>query len=75
MRSKVIQVAVTLPTFDFDIFVLVKTWLYSDIDNAEWEFNGYSVYRSDRDSEATSKSRGGGVLIAVKLILINIGGS
>lgn len=43
-------------------FILLETWLYSNIENAEMVFNRFSVYRSDRDNKASGKSRGGGVL-------------
>ena len=55
---------------DFDIIVLVETWLNSDF--FDFEFfnpNMYQVYRKDRDATKTGLSRGGGVLIAVKRTL------
>lgn len=49
----------------YDIIVFSETWLTSDFSDAELGLVNYSVFRKDRDSIATGKSRGGGVLIAV----------
>ncbi|XP_017491141.1 PREDICTED: vacuolar amino acid transporter 4-like, partial [Rhagoletis zephyria] len=51
---------------DYDVFVLVETWLTPDFyDNEFFDPNLYNVYRKDRDSLKTGLSRGGGLLIAV----------
>ncbi len=44
---------------------MTETWLMDGIFNAEFIDKRYTVYRCDRCSATSSKSRGGGVLIAV----------
>lgn len=52
---------------DYDIIVLVETWLNNDFSDAEFfDANLYNVYRKDRNAELTGLSVGGGVLIAVR---------
>ena len=47
-------------TENSDIVCVSETWLRDDINNAEILHAGYTIFRNDR------KSRGGGVLLAVK---------
>jgi exonuclease III len=47
-------------TENSDIVCVSETWLRDDINNAEILHSGYTIFRNDR------KSRGGGVLLAVK---------
>lgn len=52
---------------EYDIFVIVETWLTSDFFDAEFfDPNQFVVFRKDRDAIKTGRSRGGGVLIAVQ---------
>lgn len=51
---------------DYGIIVLTETWLNDEIYNNELGLNNFNVFRQDRDQIATGKSRGGGVLFAVK---------
>lgn len=44
----------------------METWLSNDVNNSEIFNNSYNVFRCDRDFILTNKSRGGGVLLAVK---------
>ena len=51
---------------DYSVISLTETWLDSDINSEEFLDSSYTVYRSDRNVNNSSKSRGGGVLLAVK---------
>lgn len=52
---------------DYDIFVIVETWLNDTFMDGEFfDENLYCVFRKDRDALKTGLSRGGGVLIAVR---------
>lgn len=54
-----------------DVIVLTETWLSSTICNGEFfDLNSFNVFRKDRDFLATSKKRGGGVLIAARKNLL-----
>ena len=54
------------PTTTYDVIILTETWLDSTIESAELGLLGYNVFRSDRSPISSSKSRGGGVLIATR---------
>jgi hypothetical protein len=54
---------------NFDVIVLVETWLHGGISDAEVLDDRYVVYRNDRNVNNSGKSIGGGVLIAVKKFL------
>lgn len=51
---------------DFDIVAFCETWLSEDICSSEFIPDNYTVLRCDRDFAVAGRSRGGGVLIAVK---------
>lgn len=52
---------------DYDVFVIVETWLNADfLDNEFFDPKMYNVYRKDRNHLKTGFAKGGGVLIAVK---------
>lgn len=52
---------------EYDVIVLVETWLNADFADAEFfDLKLFNVYRKDRSEVLTGCSRGGGVLIAVK---------
>lgn len=51
---------------DYDVIAFTETWLNSSVKNSELFDLNFVVFRSDRDFGATNKSRGGGVLLAVK---------
>lgn len=55
--------------FSYDIIILTKTWLSSSILDSKLSFNGFQVFRLDRNYINSSHSRGGGILIAAKLSL------
>ncbi|XP_044745218.1 uncharacterized protein LOC123307080 [Coccinella septempunctata] len=50
---------------EYDIICLTETWLDDNILDSEVLNNSYKVYRRDRRSGSSLKSRGGGVLVAV----------
>lgn len=49
----------------YDIIILTESWLNDNFSTSEVNFINYYVYRSDRNSEVSSKSRGGGVIVLV----------
>lgn len=51
---------------DYDVLLICESWLTSNLEDAELFDNRYTVYRQDRDRDATGKKDGGGCLIAVK---------
>lgn len=48
------------------MIALSETWLDSSVLSSEILSNEYQIYRKDRSTLTSSKSRGGGVLVAVK---------
>ena len=56
-----------LQNASLDVLGLTETWLTSDIDDNELEFEGYSIFREDRGTKG--KSEGGGVIIYVNSCL------
>ena len=62
----------------FDVVAISETWLRPDIDDSELFSSDFVVFRKDRDFGRSVKSRGGGVLLAVKkslsATLINLKG-
>lgn len=52
---------------EYDVIVLVETWLNAEFADAEFfDLKLFNVYRKDRNEVLTGCSRGGGVLVAVK---------
>ena len=49
-----------------DIIILTETWLSNSINNAELFTDFYNITRADRKFEKTERTRGGGVLIALR---------
>lgn len=49
----------------FDYFLLIETWLNSNISDTELGMFDYNIYRLDRNSNNSSHLKGGGVLIAI----------
>lgn len=68
LRTKLSDLRCTLSCLaeDYDVIVLVETWLNSSIRDAELGFNDFNVFRMDRNSDNSDCLRGGGVLIAVR---------
>lgn len=48
-----------------DVIFLTETWLNDSFSTSEVKLENFEVYRTDRDSLASGRSRGGGVMIAV----------
>lgn len=71
LRTKLVELLCSAVTCDYDIIVLTETWLDYKISDVELGLSEYSIYRKDRSDETSSKSRGGGVLIAVKKYIIS----
>lgn len=65
MRSKTNKLFTSSSLHEYDIIVIVETWLKSDIISSELFDSSYFVYRKDR-SPSLGWERGGGVLIAVR---------
>ncbi|KAH8320191.1 hypothetical protein KR059_011229, partial [Drosophila kikkawai] len=71
MRTKTGAVYLATSSCDYDVIILVETWLNMDFfDNEFFDANLYQVFRKDRDAAKTQCSRGGGVLIAVRRTLM-----
>lgn len=51
---------------DLDAIFLTETGLDESVNNLELFDNKYNIFRCDRNKELSAKSKGGGVLIAVK---------
>lgn len=67
MRSKSKELLAFSSQSDFDVFVIVETWLNNDFyDNEFFNPKLYNVYRKDRNYVKMDCKKGGGVLIAVK---------
>jgi len=66
LRSKLFNLHSNFVLLSYDIFLLTETWLSNDINNAELNFSGYTIFRCDRSIHSSNFSRGGGVLIAVR---------
>ena len=65
LRTKVEDFYVAAYDAESDVIVLTETWLNDEILSSQLFSQRYTVYRKDRDSIRSGKSRGGGVLIAV----------
>lgn len=64
MRSKIRNLNLNVHLTEYDILVIVETWLDSSISNNELGLSGFSLYRCDRFDN--NKTRDGGVMIAVR---------
>jgi len=66
LRTKTVQFYNDVIINDYEVIIITETWLSEGILSEELFPPGYVIHRRDRDSRATGKTRGGGVLIAVK---------
>lgn len=66
IRSKTTDVYLNILNSNFDIICLTETNLNSSVFDGEVLDNRYNVFRRDRYTSSSSKSDGGGVLIAVQ---------
>lgn len=69
LLTKIPYLRNALLNVNYDIICLNETWLNSNVFDAELGFNNYNLHRNDRIL-SLGKSRGGGVLIAVKKNII-----
>ena len=53
----------------YDIIIITESWLSNKIKNEEIPLHNFDIYRADRNIKTSTKSRGGGILIAVKKCL------
>lgn len=66
LRTKLNTLFMNILSECYDIIVLTETWLVPDIHENLFIDSRYSVYRCDRDRDATGKKDGSGVLVAVR---------
>ncbi|XP_055614935.1 uncharacterized protein LOC129761245 [Toxorhynchites rutilus septentrionalis] len=69
LRTKIDDFFAAVSESYYDIIILTETWLDDRIFSPQLFGNTFTVYRNDRNSRNSSKSRGGGVLIAVSSML------
>lgn len=69
MRTKIDELILNVELCNYDVLILIETWLNSDFLDSELNFTDFNLYRKDRSVDTSDKSRGGGVLIAVRKYL------
>lgn len=67
LRTKCDDFYISALNHDYDVIVLVETWLNATVYDHEYLDNRYNIYRRDRNSTCSypSKKEGGGVCVAV----------
>ena len=66
LRTKTHSCLNNILSNNYDIIVMVETWLCEGIFDRELCDNRYDVFRLDRDLVATGKTTGGGIMICVR---------
>lgn len=66
LRTKLKNLEVSVEKQEYDIIVLVETWLNDDIFDGELGMTNFIIYRCDRSKATSDCDRGGGVMIAVR---------
>lgn len=66
IRTKTQELLMNILSNNYDVIVLVETWLVASVNTAELVDSRYTVFRRDRDRILTGKMDGGGVLVAVR---------
>lgn len=66
LRTKIDDFYAAASDQEYDVIILTETWLHDAINSVQLFGHDYTVYRKDRNPDISGKSRGGGVLIAVK---------
>ena len=67
LRTKTADLYAASYESEYDVIVLTETWLDDAISSTMlFDDNRFTVYRTDRSTTNSTKTRGGGVLIAVK---------
>lgn len=65
LKSKINEVFRNSLSCEQHVLCLTETWLNSSVSSSELFCDSYNVYRRDRETTASNKQEGGGVLIAV----------
>lgn len=71
LNSKTVTFFNSAASCDFDLIAIAETWLHDGLGNNELFNQTYTVFRKDRNFCCSNKSRGGGVLLAVKTTLFS----
>lgn len=66
LRTKLNTLYANILSECYDIIILSETWLVPQISDDEFIDSRYSVFRCDRDRQATGKMDGGGVLVGIR---------
>ena len=66
VRSKLPAIFAMTAVCDYDVIVVVETWLVPSIYDAELTPHGWLCFRKDRHDEADAVGVGGGVMILVR---------
>lgn len=66
LRSKTKEFYENVLINEFDIILISETWLVDSISDDELFDGRYNVYRNDRDTTLTGKTKGGGVAVGIK---------
>ena len=70
MRSKVADSYEAVSSNDFDVIIIVESWLVTSVLSSELALSGWSVFRRDRYGDANVSHLGGGILILVQFAII-----
>lgn len=65
LRTKVDEFFLAATESNYDVIIITETWLNDQFYSQQLFGDRYTVYRKDRNSDTSTKKRGGGVLIAV----------
>ena len=67
LRSKLVDFRVCTEASNYDIICINESWLHSGIYDTElFDLDKYNLFRRDRETSASTKQDGGGVLIATR---------
>lgn len=66
INSKVIDFYSAVSLGEFDVLCLTETWIGDRFESSELFPDSYQVFRRDRDFDRAGRSRGGGVLLALR---------
>lgn len=66
MRTKLLELQQAILCSVYDVIILIETWLTKDFSSTELGLKGFELFRLDRDETGSMKTRGGGILIAVR---------
>lgn len=66
LKTKIDEFYLACIDHDYDVIILVESWLDDRINSVQLFGDQYAVYRTDRNSSNSVRRVGGGVVIAVK---------